>query len=160
MSKPMTYKGYSAHIEYNDEDGCFVGRITGIRDIITFHGESVQDIKHAFEEAVYFYHNTIAMAAKIITKVSMLGLPKCAAIMLVEVNIFLNFYVKVKETEKRNHQSYQQGKPAFVILTKNGLFYSLSSYVYGFNTWRIINDGCGDIGIVRYSPVESGRVSL
>jgi hypothetical protein len=47
------------------------------------------------------------MAAKIITKVSMLGLPKCAAIMLVEVNIFLNFYVKVKEPGMGDYQSYQ-----------------------------------------------------
>ena len=23
--KPMRYKGYSARIEYSDEDGCFVG---------------------------------------------------------------------------------------------------------------------------------------
>ena len=55
MSKPMTHKGYSARIEYSDKDGCFVGRVSGIRDIITFHGESVQDVRQAFEEAVDFY---------------------------------------------------------------------------------------------------------
>lgn len=55
MSKPMTHKGYSARIEYSDEDGCFVGRVSGIRDMITFHGESVQDVRQAFEEAVDFY---------------------------------------------------------------------------------------------------------
>ncbi len=60
MSKPMTHKGYSARIEYSDEDGCFVGRIAGIRDIITFHGESVREIKHAFEEAVDFYLESCA----------------------------------------------------------------------------------------------------
>ena len=47
MSKPMEYKGYSAMIEYSDEDECFVGRVAGIRDIITFHGESVRDIRKA-----------------------------------------------------------------------------------------------------------------
>ena len=36
--KPMTYKGYAARIEYSDEDELFVGRVVGIRDIITFHG--------------------------------------------------------------------------------------------------------------------------
>jgi predicted HicB family RNase H-like nuclease len=55
MSKPMTHKGYSARIEYSDEDGCFVGRVSGIRDIITFHGDSVAEIRKAFEDAVDFY---------------------------------------------------------------------------------------------------------
>lgn len=56
--KPMTYKGYSAHIEYSDEDNCFVGRVAGIRDIITFHGESVEEIRQAFKEAMDFYLDT------------------------------------------------------------------------------------------------------
>jgi len=60
MSKPMMHKGYSARIEYSDEDGCFIGRVSGIRDIITFHGESVQDIRQAFEEAVNFYLESCA----------------------------------------------------------------------------------------------------
>ena len=38
--KPMRYKGYSARIEYSDEDGCFVGRVAGVRDLLTFHGRS------------------------------------------------------------------------------------------------------------------------
>lgn len=51
----MTYKGYAARIEYSDEDGCFVGHISGIRDIIGFHGESVAELRTAFEEAVDDY---------------------------------------------------------------------------------------------------------
>lgn len=54
----MTYKGYSARIEYSDEDECFVGRIAGIRDIISFHGESVNEIRQAFKEAIDFYLET------------------------------------------------------------------------------------------------------
>jgi predicted HicB family RNase H-like nuclease len=57
---PMTYKGYAARIEYSDEDGCFVGRVAGIRDIITFDGESVEELRRAFEEAVDFYLTTCA----------------------------------------------------------------------------------------------------
>lgn len=37
----MTYKGYAARIEYSDEDGCFIGHIAGIQDIVGFHGSSV-----------------------------------------------------------------------------------------------------------------------
>lgn len=51
----MTYKDYSARIEYSDEDACFIGHIAGIRDVIGFHGESVTELRAAFEEAVDDY---------------------------------------------------------------------------------------------------------
>jgi predicted HicB family RNase H-like nuclease len=56
----MTYRGYAARIEYSDEDGCLIGRIAGIQDIISFHGDSVKDIRGAFKEAVDFYLETCA----------------------------------------------------------------------------------------------------
>ncbi len=56
----MTYKGYPARIGYSDEDALFVGRVVGIRDVITFHGESVDEIRSAFEEAIDFYLETCA----------------------------------------------------------------------------------------------------
>ena len=37
MSNAMSYKGYSARLEYDDEDGIFTGRIAGIRDGVGFH---------------------------------------------------------------------------------------------------------------------------
>ena len=51
----MTFQGYVALIEYSDEDQCFVGHITGIHDIVGFHGESVAELRTAFEEAVDDY---------------------------------------------------------------------------------------------------------
>ncbi len=51
----MNYMGYSARIEYSDDEGCFVGRLAGIRDVIGFHGESVVELKSAFEAAVEDY---------------------------------------------------------------------------------------------------------
>ena len=51
----MTYKGYAAKIEYSDEDGCFLGHIAGIKDVIGFHAESVKELRLAFEEAVDDY---------------------------------------------------------------------------------------------------------
>ena len=53
--KAMTYKSYSARIEYSDEDGCFVGHIARIRDVVGFHGESVAELRTAFREAVEDY---------------------------------------------------------------------------------------------------------
>ncbi|MEY2864645.1 MAG: hypothetical protein RLY58_2352 [Pseudomonadota bacterium] len=51
----MSYKGYAARIEYSDEDGCFIGHIAGIRDVVGFHGESVSQLRQAFEESVDDY---------------------------------------------------------------------------------------------------------
>ncbi|RLB93497.1 MAG: toxin-antitoxin system HicB family antitoxin, partial [Deltaproteobacteria bacterium] len=48
--KTMKHKGYSARIEYSDEDSCFVGHIAGIRDVVGFHGEAVSELRAAFEE--------------------------------------------------------------------------------------------------------------
>lgn len=51
----MNYKSYAARIEYREEDGLFVGHIAGISDVVGFHGESVQEIRAAFIEAVEDY---------------------------------------------------------------------------------------------------------
>jgi predicted HicB family RNase H-like nuclease len=54
----MNYQGYTARIEYSDEDSLFVGHITGIEDIVGFHGESVRELREAFEVAVTDYLDT------------------------------------------------------------------------------------------------------
>ncbi len=52
------YKGYTADIRFSEADGLLVGHVAGIRAIIGFHGESVREIRSAFEEAVDFYLET------------------------------------------------------------------------------------------------------
>ena len=54
----MHYKGYAAHIEYSDEDRCFIGHIAGIHDVVGFHGDSVSELHAAFQEAVNDYIQT------------------------------------------------------------------------------------------------------
>jgi predicted HicB family RNase H-like nuclease len=51
----MTYKGYTAKIEYSAVDGCLIGRVSDIHDIIAFHGNSVSEIKEAFEGSINDY---------------------------------------------------------------------------------------------------------
>ncbi|NQT56967.1 MAG: toxin-antitoxin system HicB family antitoxin, partial [Desulfobacteraceae bacterium] len=46
--KTMQYRRYAARIEYSDKDGCFVGHIAGIRDVVGVHGESVAELRSAF----------------------------------------------------------------------------------------------------------------
>lgn len=60
----MSYKGYSARIEYDDEDGIFVGRIAGIRDMVGFHADNVEELKAAFQEAVEDYLEACASIGK------------------------------------------------------------------------------------------------
>ena len=60
----MTYKGYSARIEFDAEDGIFVGRIANINDVVGFHGTSVDELTAAFQEAVDDYVETCEKAGK------------------------------------------------------------------------------------------------
>lgn len=60
MTNVMTYGGYSARIEYDDEDGIFFGRVAGIRDGVGFHADTVEGLRAAFQEAVDDYVETCA----------------------------------------------------------------------------------------------------
>lgn len=51
----MKYKGYFAEPYYSQEDGCFIGQLLGIEDIVSFEGETVKDIEENFKEAVDDY---------------------------------------------------------------------------------------------------------
>ncbi|MDP1737845.1 MAG: type II toxin-antitoxin system HicB family antitoxin [Caulobacter sp.] len=51
----MTFKGFCAQVEYDAADETFIGRITGIADIVGFHADTVDDLKGAFHEAVEDY---------------------------------------------------------------------------------------------------------
>ncbi len=51
----MRYKGYAARVEYDARDDIFVGRVLGMRDIISFHASSVVQLHEAFREALEDY---------------------------------------------------------------------------------------------------------
>ncbi|MBB2205471.1 type II toxin-antitoxin system HicB family antitoxin [Gluconacetobacter takamatsuzukensis] len=60
----MTYKGYHARVAFEAEDCVFAGRIAGINDVVTFEGESVGELRAAFEDAVDDYLATCAEVGK------------------------------------------------------------------------------------------------
>lgn len=64
MMNTMTYKGYAARIEYDEEDAIFVGHLAGIRDIVGFHADTVAELRAAFHEAVDDYVETCAKVGK------------------------------------------------------------------------------------------------
>ncbi|MGH7202276.1 MAG: type II toxin-antitoxin system HicB family antitoxin [Planctomycetaceae bacterium] len=51
----MEHKGYTAHVEFDDEENLFYGKILGIRDVVTFQGSSVDELQQAFRDSVDDY---------------------------------------------------------------------------------------------------------
>ena len=51
----MQYKGYSAKVEIDPDAGVLHGEVAGIRDVVTFQGESVAELEKAFKESVDDY---------------------------------------------------------------------------------------------------------
>jgi predicted HicB family RNase H-like nuclease len=51
----MEYNGYIGHVEYDDEAEIFHGEVINTRDVITFQGKNVVEIKQAFRDSVQDY---------------------------------------------------------------------------------------------------------
>lgn len=55
----MKYRGYWAEIKYSDEDECFCGKVEGLKkDLISFEGETVKELKKDFKDAIDNYLQT------------------------------------------------------------------------------------------------------
>ncbi len=51
----MEFKGYLGKVEFDDEVGVFHGEVMNTRDVITFQGESVKELKQAFRDSINDY---------------------------------------------------------------------------------------------------------
>ena len=51
----MEYKGYFARVEFDDAANIFHGEVINLRDVITFEGESVEELRKAFTDSVEDY---------------------------------------------------------------------------------------------------------
>jgi predicted HicB family RNase H-like nuclease len=51
----MEYKGYLGKVEFDDEAGIFHGEVVNTRDVITFEGETVTELRQAFHDSVKDY---------------------------------------------------------------------------------------------------------
>jgi predicted HicB family RNase H-like nuclease len=51
----MEYKGYIGHVEFDHEADIFHGEIINTRDVITFQGKTVDELKSAFRDSVEDY---------------------------------------------------------------------------------------------------------
>jgi predicted HicB family RNase H-like nuclease len=51
----MIYKGYEGIARFDEAAEMFTGEVINTRDVITFQGKSVRDLKRAFEDSVDEY---------------------------------------------------------------------------------------------------------
>ena len=51
----MEYKGYKASVDYDDDAGVLHGEVIGLRDVVTFQGASVKELRKAFRDSVDDY---------------------------------------------------------------------------------------------------------
>jgi predicted HicB family RNase H-like nuclease len=51
----MTYKGYGCAIRFDEDADIFHGEVTGLRDVVTFQGRSVEELKRALRESIDDY---------------------------------------------------------------------------------------------------------
>jgi predicted HicB family RNase H-like nuclease len=51
----MGYKGYFATTEFDDEANIFHGEVINLRDMITFQGQTVDELRKAFKDSVDDY---------------------------------------------------------------------------------------------------------
>ena len=51
----MEYKGYTAKVEFDDEAAIFHGEILNLRDVITFEGTTVEELRQAFKDSIDDY---------------------------------------------------------------------------------------------------------
>src|SRR6266446_4183192 len=51
----MEYKGYVGSLEFDDKAGVFHGEVINTRDVITFQGTSVAELRKAFKDSINDY---------------------------------------------------------------------------------------------------------
>jgi len=55
MKNYIEYKGYIGSVEYSNDDNCLLGKVQGIRSLISYEGNSVEELKKSFEYMVDGY---------------------------------------------------------------------------------------------------------
>ncbi|MDR1119352.1 MAG: type II toxin-antitoxin system HicB family antitoxin [Dysgonamonadaceae bacterium] len=55
MDNVLKYKNFIATVKYSEEDAAFIGKIEGIQSVVSFEGQSVEELKSAFMEAAESY---------------------------------------------------------------------------------------------------------
>lgn len=65
----LKYKNYIGSVEYDLTDKCLYGKILFIDDLVTYEGETIEELENAFHEMVDDYLETCKELGKIPQKV-------------------------------------------------------------------------------------------
>lgn len=66
----MKYKGYFGEITYDDKAQIFHGEVINSKDIITFQGKSVNELRKAFHDSINDYLAMISLTKNFINNSS------------------------------------------------------------------------------------------
>ena len=53
----LEYKGYTGTIEADTDTNMLYGEVVGLRDVITYQGHTIEELKQAFQNSVEDYLN-------------------------------------------------------------------------------------------------------
>lgn len=55
MSNLLSYKNYNGTVEYSKEDNCLFGKVVGIKSLLSYEGNSVQELEQDFQNVIEEY---------------------------------------------------------------------------------------------------------
>lgn len=64
MNNTLEYKGYTGTVAYSAADDCLWGRVLGIRDVISYEGQSIDELRRDFQEMIDCYLEDCAAGGK------------------------------------------------------------------------------------------------
>lgn len=60
----IEYKGYIGYVEFDDDNNIFHGEVINTRDVITFQGQSVKELRKAMRDSIDVYLSICAKRGK------------------------------------------------------------------------------------------------
>ena len=55
MSNLLSYKNYNGTVEYSKEDKCLFGKVVGLKSLLSYEGNSVQELEKDFQNVIDDY---------------------------------------------------------------------------------------------------------
>lgn len=57
MNNLLSYKNYNGTVEYSKEDKCLYGKVIGLKSLLSYEGDSVQELETDFHNVIDDYLN-------------------------------------------------------------------------------------------------------
>ena len=55
MIQSIIYKGYTGSVEYSPEDKCLFGQVQGIPSLISYEGQTLEELEADFRDSIDYY---------------------------------------------------------------------------------------------------------